>query len=83
MNKIIEKDIRYILNSNVDFSKFKDSNVLITGANGMLASYLVMSLLYLNKFYNYNIKVIAIARSKLNFNKLLTFFIKHVIFFLN
>lgn len=35
-----------------------------------------MSFLYLNKFYNYNIKVIAIARNKLNFNKLFNDFIE-------
>lgn len=76
MNKIIEEDIQYILNSNVDFKKFKNSSVFITGANGMLASYIVMTLLYLNKFSNYNIKVIAIARNKLNFNKLFNDFIE-------
>lgn len=75
-NKVIEEDIQYILNSNVDFKKFKDSNVLITGVNGMLASYMVMSFLYLNKFYNYNIKVIAIARNKSNFYKMFNDFIE-------
>ena len=47
--KIIEEDIQYILNSDVDFQRFENSTVLITGANGMLASYIVMTLLYLNK----------------------------------
>lgn len=75
-NKVIEEDIQYILNSNVDFNKFKDSNVLITGVNVMLASYMVMSFLYLNKFYNYNIKVIAIARNKSNFYKMFNDFIE-------
>ena len=37
MNKIIQSDIQEILNSEIiDWSRFKDSNVLITGANGML-----------------------------------------------
>ena len=76
MNKIIEEDIQYILNSDVDFQRFENSTVLITGANGMLASYIVMTLLYLNKFYNYNIKVIAIARNKSNFYKMFNDFIE-------
>lgn len=82
MNKIIEEDIQYILNSDVDFQRFENSTVLITGANGMLASYIVMTLLYLNKFYNYNIKVIAIARNKSNFYKMFNDFIedKNLIF---
>lgn len=82
MNKIIEEDIQYILNSDVDFQRFENSTVVITGANGMLASYIVMTLLYLNKFYNYNIKVIAIARNKSNFYKMFNDFIedKNLIF---
>lgn len=76
MNKIIEEDIQYILNSDVDFQRFENSTVLITGANGMLASYIVMTLLYLNKFYNYNIKVISIARNKSNFYKMFNDFIE-------
>lgn len=46
MNKVIEKDINEILKSNIiDWNQFRDANVLITGANGMLPSYLVFTLL--------------------------------------
>lgn len=65
MNKIIEEDINVIISDkNIDWLKFKDSSVLITGANGMLPSYMVYVLLHLNKRYNLNINVIALVRNK-------------------
>lgn len=82
MNKIVKEDIQFILNSNIDFQKFKDSSVLITGASGMLASYMALSLLYLNERYGYNVKVIAVARNQTTFYKIFSDFIndKHLTF---
>ncbi|MBW5392073.1 NAD-dependent epimerase/dehydratase family protein [Brachyspira pilosicoli] len=69
MNKIIESDIEYIINnSNINFSIFRNKTVLITGATGMLTSYMVMVLSYLNIMYKYNIYIIAMARDKNKFN---------------
>lgn len=65
MNKIIEEDLLNILSdNNIEWSKFKDSTFLITGANGMLPAYLVFTLLKLNEIYNYNIHVIALVRNE-------------------
>lgn len=82
MNKIVLDDIYIYIYSGIDFSKFKDSSVLITGASGMLASYMALSLLYLNKRYGYNIKVIAIARNKTAFYEIFSDFAddSHLIF---
>ena len=45
MNEIINKDIKEILESDIiDWSRFQNSNILITGANGMLPSYLVFKI---------------------------------------
>lgn len=64
MNKIIEKDINEILESNIiDWDKFRNTNVLITGANGMLPSYLVFTLLELNK-RGMNVHVYALVRNR-------------------
>jgi nucleoside-diphosphate-sugar epimerase len=64
MNKIIESDLRIICNSNLDWEKFKNSTVLVTGAYGMLASYMVYTLAYLNSTYPLlNIKIIAQCRN--------------------
>lgn len=65
MNKIIQEDLENICaNRIVDWKRFKDKTVLITGANGMLPSYLVFTLLYLNRLYDYNINVIALVRNE-------------------
>lgn len=76
MDKILEEDIYNIINnSNIDFSIFKNKTILITGATGMLASYILLVLLYLNKYNIYNINIIAIARNKEKFNKIFYDFI--------
>lgn len=64
MNRIIQQDLETIFASNVDWDKFMDSTVLITGANGFLPAYIVESLLYVNSIHpKYNIKVVALVRS--------------------
>jgi len=50
MNKIIQQDLEYILESPpIDWDRFANKTILITGANGMLASYMVETLLKLNE----------------------------------
>lgn len=67
MNDIIQEDLKIICSSNLDWKKFKNKTVLISGAYGMLPSYLVFTLLHLNKINpNLNVKVIALCR---NYNK--------------
>lgn len=63
-NKYIQQDIKEIINSNLKFEKLKDKSVLITGATGMLATYIVYTMIYLNENFNYNIKIIALVRNK-------------------
>jgi len=46
---IEKQDFQYILeDKNIDFKKFSGKTVLVTGASGMLAAYMVKTLLYLN-----------------------------------
>jgi nucleoside-diphosphate-sugar epimerase len=63
-NSIIKEDLRTIFNSDIDWSKFFDKTILISGANGFLPAYLVETFLYLN-FVNpsSNVKVVALVRS--------------------
>ena len=63
-NIIIQEDLRAIYNSDVEWSKFFNTTILITGANGFLPAYLVESLLYLNYIdAENNVKVICLVRS--------------------
>lgn len=63
-SKVLQEDFEYILNSEVDFNKFKNKTILITGATGLVGSLLVKTLLYANEIRNYGIKVVALIRNK-------------------
>lgn len=64
MNPIIQEDLEKIISFKaVDWKVFQGKTVLISGANGMLPSYMVETLLYLNKKYDYHIKVKALVRN--------------------
>lgn len=65
MNKIIKEDISEILASDlIDWSDFKNKAILITGASGMLPSYMAYTLLELNNKLKYNIKIFLLVRNK-------------------
>lgn len=81
MNRIIESDMREILQSNIEWGRFDGKTVLISGATGMIPSYMVMALLYLNKTRdNFDCKVIALIRSKEKAEKLFGEFISEPYF---
>lgn len=64
MNPIIQEDLEQIISFKaVDWKTFQGKTVLISGANGMLPSYMVETLLYLNKKYDYHVKVVALVRN--------------------
>ena len=75
MNKIIHDDIDYIINCGIDFSVLKNKSILITGANGMLASYIIMTILMLNTKYKYNINIIPVIRNRNKFYQIFKDFI--------
>lgn len=62
-NQIIQDDLKIILEQNIEFEKLKNKKILITGATGMLASYYMYTLMYLNDKLNYNIKIYALVRN--------------------
>ena len=64
---IIEEDLEDIFQRNIPWEKLKGTTVLITGAYGMLASYVVFMLLYLNERKMIPVKIIALVRSKEKF----------------
>ncbi len=64
LNDIIKEDIQYIIRNNLPWGKLENKTVLITGANGMIAQYMVRVLIQLNLEFNINLKVIALVRNK-------------------
>jgi len=64
-NKIVIEDLKKIINSDLPWENFKNKNVLITGANGFLPSYMVRTLLFLNDSKKgMNINIFALVRNK-------------------
>jgi UDP-glucuronate decarboxylase len=62
--KIIDEDLEVIASANLPWEEFRNSTVLISGANGFLPAYMVETLLCLNTIRNLNIKVIGLVRNK-------------------
>lgn len=62
MNAILKEDFSNILKEDLHWEKFKDAHVLITGASGMLGSYMTNVLLMLNEQRDYHIKITALVR---------------------
>jgi UDP-glucuronate decarboxylase len=61
-NKIVQEDMQEIFKE-IEFNSLRDKTILITGATGMLATYLVYFLNYLNITENLNIKIIGLVRN--------------------
>ncbi len=64
LNKVILEDLDAICRSGIDWSKLKNSRVLVTGANGLIASYIIYTLLHLNETQGCGITIYALARSE-------------------
>lgn len=65
MNRIVREDIESIIDSScIDWNVFRDKTILITGANGMLPSYMALTVLRLNQRFDLNIKLICLVRNK-------------------
>ena len=64
--RIIDEDIINIIrdcNPNLLEQKLNNKTVLITGASGMIGSYICYTLLKMNQLFNSNIKIIAAVRN--------------------
>ena len=66
MNPIIEEDVKNMLSADfIDFSRFRGKTILVTGAYGMLASYLIYPLISLNESDpDFRCRILAVGRSK-------------------
>lgn len=63
-NPIIDEDISKIISEDLPWDRFRDSSVLVSGASGMIPSYVVYTLLGLNDKYDMNIHVYALVRNE-------------------
>ncbi|OFI48760.1 nucleotide sugar dehydratase [Floricoccus tropicus] len=63
-DEVIQNDLKLITSQNyISWDKLKGKTVLVTGASGMLATYMIYTLAYLNDNFAYNIKIIGTVRN--------------------
>jgi len=62
-NRIIESDLKYITNEELNWEVFKNKTILVSGASGFLPAYMVETLLFLNETRQFNIKIIGLVRN--------------------
>lgn len=63
-SKTYREDLREIANNVVNCEQLKNKKILVTGANGLIASYIVDTLLWLDDNWQYNTEIYVLARSK-------------------
>lgn len=63
-NYVIQNDLKNILEQDIKFEKLYNKTILITGASGMIASYYMYTLMYLNDMKNANIKIYALVMNE-------------------
>lgn len=63
-NELYRKDLATAINQTIGFEDLKEKSVIITGATGLIGSFLVETLMYSNEIFGNNINVYAVGRSK-------------------
>ena len=70
LDELLIDDFEKIIdNKKIRWKVLKNKTILITGANGFIASYIIYFLIFLNQKYNFNIKIILIGRNKKKLNE--------------
>ena len=73
--KLLKKNVFQMAWEQVSDIVPRNSSILITGANGLIASDLVDTLMYFNKEYAINNRIIALCRNKERAQKRFTSFL--------
>ena len=80
MNKIYLDDIKTTIEAFGAVEEIKGKTFFITGSNGLIGSFLVDLLMYLNKEYNSDITVIVNSRNEINIKKRFSEYILNPLF---
>ena len=63
-NSLYREDLEYACNLKIDWHKLKNKKVLITGATGLIGTFMIDTLMHKNKVDNMNIKIYIISRNE-------------------
>ena len=61
---IEHRDVEIILSFPIDWEKFRNKSILVTGSTGRLGIYIIEALCEANIAWNLNLKIIAVARNE-------------------
>ena len=67
LQEVIYEDLEKAFSSDVPWENIRGKSIMITGAYGMIASYLVYMMIWLNEEKNFGIHIIPVVRSKEKF----------------
>lgn len=63
MNKVLEQDLELIIQQDIKWERLRGKTVLVTGASGMIGSYMLNVFARLNDKNDYNIHMVAMLRN--------------------
>lgn len=63
MNKILQEDAENIIREPIKWERLKGKRIMVTGASGMVGSYVMRTLVCLNEEKNYDIHIIGVVRN--------------------
>lgn len=63
-NKVVQEDLKLMAEEHLDWHQFDGKTIFVTGATGMLATYISYFLLYLKEEKGIDLKLLALCRTK-------------------
>ena len=63
-NKVVQEDMRQMAEEPLDWHQFDGKTILVTGATGMLATYISYFLMFLKEEIGIDLKLVALCRTK-------------------
>lgn len=63
-NELYQEDLKYIANLDLPWDKLKNKSILLSGATGMIGSFLIDSIMYINRSSELGCKIYAMGRKR-------------------
>lgn len=79
-NMVVQEDLKLMADEHLDWHQFDGKTILVTGATGMLATYISYFLLYLKEEKGIDLRLLALCRTKLKAEKVFKNFLDKAYF---
>lgn len=74
-SEVVQTDLQKVVEESLPWDNLNDKTCLVTGSNGMIATYIIYFLMFLNRKYCMNIHVIALSRNRIKSEELFVDFL--------